>query len=311
MLFSIAIPAYKAQYLEECLSSILSQTYPHYEVVIVDDASPEDLKSIVEKFNDSRIRYYRNLNNYGAINVVDNWNKCLEYCNGKYVICMGDDDRLTPHCLDNYVSLINKYPGLGLYHTQAEIIDGDSEFVDCLTCRPEFESAWSLMWHRWKGRKQYIGDFCYDTERIKRNGGFYKLPLAWASDDISAIIASRDTGVANTQVVGFQYRTNRQTISRTGNVQIKIAAMLEERGWYEQFLKILPENDQDQKYRKSALSMLPHYYKKKIIYTIVDDLNDGWFLNKAAKWFRLRKKYNISIKEYIYALITTIRVKNM
>ncbi|MBQ8672678.1 MAG: glycosyltransferase, partial [Bacteroides sp.] len=47
MKFSITIPAYKRTYLQECIDSILAQTYTDFELIIVNDASPEDLDSIV------------------------------------------------------------------------------------------------------------------------------------------------------------------------------------------------------------------------------------------------------------------------
>lgn len=80
MKFSVAIPAYKRRYLYEAITSVLSQTYQEFELIIVDDCSPEDIKSVVDQLTDGRIRYYRNERNCGAENVVDNWNICLNYC---------------------------------------------------------------------------------------------------------------------------------------------------------------------------------------------------------------------------------------
>ena len=311
ILFSILIPAYKAKFLEECIESILVQSYPNFEIIIVDDFSPESIEDVVKKFSDERIHYYRNESNFGAVEVVDNWNKCLAYSSGDYVICMGDDDRLTPRCLDEYINLMRKYPDLGLYHTQAEIIDENSEFKDCLTQRPEYESVWSFMWHRWKGRKQYIGDFCYDARQLKIRGGFYKLPLAWGSDDISAIIASFNTGVANAQKVGFQYRVNSQTISKSGDMQIKLGAILMEQKWYEKILQHVPDNEKDRKYRDSMLLMYPLFFKRKKVYAVVDDIINGWLIGKSVKWFVQGKKYNLHFKEILYATITAIRVEHM
>ena len=118
MLFSIVIPAYKSKYLGEAIESCLSQTYKHFEIVIVDDASPEDLNNIICQYDDPRIRSYRNDKNCGAIDVVDNWNICLSYASGDYVICMGDDDKLLPNCLEEYRKLIEKYPNI-----KVELID--------------------------------------------------------------------------------------------------------------------------------------------------------------------------------------------
>ena len=133
MKFSITIPAYKQKYLYEAIESCLAQTFKDFELIIVDDASPEDLKSEVDKFQDTRIRYYRNEKNCGALNVVDNWNICLGYATGDYVICMGDDDKLLPNCLEEYFKLINRYPNIGLLHGWTEIINDDS-IPTRLTC---------------------------------------------------------------------------------------------------------------------------------------------------------------------------------
>ena len=77
ILFSILIPAYKSRYLNEAMESVLAQTYQDWEMIIVDDHSPEDLVSIVRRYKDNRISYYRNGKNIGAGDVIKNWNKCL------------------------------------------------------------------------------------------------------------------------------------------------------------------------------------------------------------------------------------------
>ena len=54
--YSFVLPAYKAKYFREAIDSILNQTYADFELVIVNDASPEDLDSIVNSYDDKRIR---------------------------------------------------------------------------------------------------------------------------------------------------------------------------------------------------------------------------------------------------------------
>ena len=58
--YSFVLPAYKANYLRESIDSILGQTYTDFELIIVNDASPEDVDSIVNSYNDKRIQYYKN-----------------------------------------------------------------------------------------------------------------------------------------------------------------------------------------------------------------------------------------------------------
>ena len=64
--YSFVLPAYKARFFREAIESILNQTYSEFELIIVNDASPEDLDSIVNSYSDERIRYYRNKENIGG-----------------------------------------------------------------------------------------------------------------------------------------------------------------------------------------------------------------------------------------------------
>lgn len=308
MKFSVTIPAYKAAYLKECIESILAQTYTDFELIIVNDASPEDLTSIIHSFDDSRIRYYINEKNCGAINVVDNWNKCLSYATGDYVICMGDDDKLLPICLEEYKKLIEHHPNLGVYHAWTQIIDENSNIVRIQEKRPEFESVYSMMWGRWSGRIQFIGDFLFDRKILLRNGGFYKLPLAWASDDITAYIAAQNIGIANMQVPGFQYRINSLTISNNGNAKIKLMAIKQEGEWYKQFLmkKSQTLDDIDNTFRKMLLERLYNILNKKRVGTITQDISING-LYKIFNYYINRKKYNLNFPLLVFILIEILK----
>ena len=58
--YSFILPAYKASFFREAIDSILAQSYTDFELIIVNDASPEDLTSIVNGYSDNRIQYYIN-----------------------------------------------------------------------------------------------------------------------------------------------------------------------------------------------------------------------------------------------------------
>lgn len=299
--FTIAIPAYKAIYLAEAIKSVLSQSYKNFELIVVDDASPDNLISIIEMFEDNRIRFYRNERNCGAVNVVDNWNICLGYAKGDFIICMGDDDRLRPNCLEEYVKLIQLYPGKKLYHAWTEIINENSEVYMMQEARPVLESVYSMIWSRWHGRMQYIGDFLFDTKYLIGLGGFYKLPLAWSSDDISAYMVAQNGGVVNSQIPLFQYRINGMNISSSFDGRIKISAILQEKKWYEEFLKTEPTDAVDYVYWNMIRSYFQKYFKKKILYEMARDLyNNSW--RNIFFYLCKRKKYNLSIYNYVFIL---------
>lgn len=65
-LVSIAIPAYKKKFLADAIQSVLNQSIQDFELIIVNDKSPEDIDSVVEHFNDKRIRYFTNETNLGG-----------------------------------------------------------------------------------------------------------------------------------------------------------------------------------------------------------------------------------------------------
>lgn len=304
--FSITIPAYKATYLSEAIQSVLDQTYSNLELIIVDDHSPENIEGIVKSFTDSRIFYYRNEKNCGAINVVDNWNLCLDKCIGDYVICMGDDDRLMPNCLSEYCKLIALYPGLSVYHGWSQIIDENSNVFAMQSARPIFEGVFSMMWHKWYTmRTQFIGDFLYDVKKLREHGGYYKLPMAWASDDITSYRAAMDLGIANTQVPVFQYRQSRHSLSSSGSVAIKLTAMEGEAKWYQHlFEHFIPNDEYEEIYKIMAVKILPKYLDKQKGRFVASDIkNEG--LHRFIYWIWNRNKYSISKKSLIYALLYT------
>ena len=306
MKFSILLPTYKDKFLKECIDSILQQNYKDFELIIVNDASPYDISSIVSNFSDDRIRYYVNEKNIGSLNLVDNWNKCLGYAKGEYIICMGDDDKLLPNCLDEYAKLIEKYPGIGLLHGWTEIIDENSHPYVMTAMRGLHESAMSLCWHRIKGiySRQFVGDFCYNREWLLSKGGFYKIPLAWGSDDITAIVGASKNGVANTQVPVFQYRSNRLSISSSGNVKVKMEAIIQTRQWLNDFLSKPCENAIDELYRQDALKELNKDFAKKIGLLLSGDIKKSRF--HLFYWIFNKSKYQISAQSLVYAFLKSL-----
>lgn len=295
MKFSILIPAFKPQYLEECIKSILRQNYPDFEVIIVNDNSPQNLDKIVNKIRDPRIKYHKNSKGFGGYNVVGNWNKCLEYATGDFTLCMGDDDKLLPNCLQDYADIINKYPQLDVFHMRTEIIDENSNLIDMQQPRPERESIYSMIWNLWKGRDQYIGDFLFRVSTLRANGGFYFLPYAWSSDKISTFIAAGTKGIANTFRPGFQYRKNTQNItSNSYNLKDRFKALQGEKEWYKEFLNKcdLPQNEIDQKYLSLIELHVDSYMNNRMENIIFWDVTEN--PSHFKFWKRNQKAYGIT-----------------
>jgi glycosyltransferase involved in cell wall biosynthesis len=106
---SFVIPCYRLAYLlPECVNSILNQTYGDFEVLIMDDCSPDNTEEVVRSFRDRRVKYIRNGSNHGAFR---NYNKGIKLSQGKYVWLISADDYLRrPYVVEHYVKLMDSNP---------------------------------------------------------------------------------------------------------------------------------------------------------------------------------------------------------
>jgi len=307
MKFSIGIPAYKAKFLKECIDSVLSQTYSDFELIIVNDASPEDIDSIVKEYRDPRIRYFKNEKNTGTKNIVDNWNICLFLSQGDFFVLMGDDDKMMSNYLVEFTILIDKYSTLDVYHCRSLTIDENSQPLIYTPSWPEYETVYENIFHRIEGyRHHFISDFVYRTSALKEQGGFYKLPLAWASDDITSYIAAKDNGIAHIQKPVFLYRRNTLSISYSDNIVLKMTAIKKEEKWFDIFLQSTPSEESDiifHTYIKNNISK--YFFKKRIYY-----LSKGMKKNRIWHFFNFlfhKKELKISFKELVYSLIWSLK----
>lgn len=308
ILFSVLIPAYKGSYLKEAMQSVLEQDYANLELIVLNDCSPEPLENIVANFTDSRIRYYKNKKNSGAERLVETWNKCLSLANGDFVICMGDDDKLKPNCLSGYNSLINEYPGYDVYHGMTEIINEDSVVTRLQEQRPIQESVYSMMYHRWNGRIQFIGDFLYRRDVLVSKGGFFDLPMAWGSDDITAYLMAGDKGIINSQVPLFQYRISSLTLTKSGNADIKLRAIQGDEEWTRSFLQVKPNKEEDIKYWEGLKSMFTRNYDSKRKAALFNDIYSNGILS-VVYWIRHRHQFSISSSQIFLSVKSALVAK--
>src|SRR3954447_8749081 len=109
---SFVVPCYKLSHLlADCVSSILAQTYGDFEVLIMDDCSPDDTPRVAQSFGDSRIKHIRNEANLGHLR---NYNKGINLARGKYVWLISADDRIRcEYALEEYVQLLDRNRRIG------------------------------------------------------------------------------------------------------------------------------------------------------------------------------------------------------
>ena len=101
---SVCIPTYwGATYLGATIESVLRQSYAYFEVLVIDDNSPDNTGALVNSYTDPRVRYFRNESNLGP---EGNWNRGLELARGKYYKLLPQDDLLEYDCLATQVAVL-------------------------------------------------------------------------------------------------------------------------------------------------------------------------------------------------------------
>lgn len=118
---SIIIPAYGgAQLLGQTIESVLTQTYPNFELIVVDDASPDETGAVVQGYRDPRLRYLRHATNQGAHQA---WLTGLRAAQGDLIACLDQDDYFHPAKLAAHVQLHRERPSIGLsYNARFDLL---------------------------------------------------------------------------------------------------------------------------------------------------------------------------------------------
>lgn len=199
------MPAYKARFLKQAIDSIMAQRYGNFELIIVDDASPENLSDIVTEYKDPRIRFYRNDQNLGGESLVKQWNHCIQYANGEYLVLAADDDLYGPDFLEVCVTLATTYPEVDVVRSRVEQIDEMNNLIGIDGILPEYCSKYQFLKY-WLDATAFtcIGNFMFKSAVVKQKQ-FIDFPSAFGSDTASAIMMA-ENGIANTQQMLFSFR---------------------------------------------------------------------------------------------------------
>lgn len=109
-LVSIIIPCYNAEnFIENCINSIINQTYINYEIICVDDGSTDNTLKILKNLsiNNSRLKAY-SINHTGIPSVVKNYG--LKLAKGEFLLILDSDDMITEYFLEKGIKYFQDNP---------------------------------------------------------------------------------------------------------------------------------------------------------------------------------------------------------
>ena len=126
-LVSVIMPVYNAErYVAEAIESILSQTYTNLELIVLDDNSTDNSISIINRFQDERIKLIKIEKNGG---IAATLNRGLAASKGKYIARMDADDIALPHRLMTQIQFLEDHPAVDFIGSCATVIDEDGKKI--------------------------------------------------------------------------------------------------------------------------------------------------------------------------------------
>jgi glycosyltransferase involved in cell wall biosynthesis len=187
--FSIFLPVLNGgDYLRLCVQSILEQTYPHFDLHVLDNASTDDTVPWLESLKDSRLRLAKASR---RLSRVESWARIKDALKQEFMTFLGHDDIFDPHFLETIKTLIERHPGASLYETGSRLINAQGKTIRRSLPVLERETAAQYLAARLTRRRDALGTgFVMRSKDYDRLGGIPAFEeLAFADDALWLMLA--------------------------------------------------------------------------------------------------------------------------
>lgn len=146
---SIIMPSYNTgKFITQTIESVIAQSYSNWELIIVDDCSPDNTDDIVKPFlSDRRIRYLKNEKNSGA---AVSRNRALREAKGKWIAFLDSDDLWKPEKLENQITFMERN-GYSFSYTNYSEIDESGKPNDVTVTGPKKITKTGFFNYCWPG----------------------------------------------------------------------------------------------------------------------------------------------------------------
>ncbi len=212
MTFSVIIPAHNgAEYIEGALESVLSQTYPHFRLFVLESGSTDHTLALVRAYDDPRLTL---LTTSESLDICGNWSRILDLDLDPYLTILGQDDVLYSHFLAEIVQLIAAEPDASLYTTHFDLIDAQGH--PRRTCHPvprrESADEWLVRYHQFE-RDSFGSGYVMRAANYQRLGGFTLFPALLFADLMTTYRFSKLAYKACSPERAFAFRVHDQSAS--------------------------------------------------------------------------------------------------
>jgi len=208
--FSVVIPTRNGEpYIAATIESILSQTYPHFEIILLEHESTDRTVEIAQGYGDPRIRI---ASTDQPQTIESNWARILDLDLADYLTIVGHDDILYPEFLQEIARLITAEPDASLFQTQFHIIDSDGSIIRPCKPVPYRETGEAFMRARQHFQRDSFGTgYVMRSAHFKQVGGFRPFPRLIFADDFCFYALATLAGKVCSPRYLFGYRYHRKS----------------------------------------------------------------------------------------------------
>lgn len=180
--FSVILPVRNGwPYVEECVNSILAQTYPHFDLIALDNCSTDATVEWLRSRNDPRIRI---CTSPVPLSIVDSWARVMHVERHEYMTLIGHDDIFDPDFLETIKNLVERRPESSLYQTGGRFINSEGRTVRSCVAVPEIETAAQYLKARFTFNRDNFGTgFVMRSADYDRVGGIPPFERLSFADD--------------------------------------------------------------------------------------------------------------------------------
>lgn len=214
---AVVIPCYKqAHFLADAIESVLAQTYPAAEIVVIDDGSPDDVAGVARRY--PQVRYIRQENQ--GLSAARNTG--IRATTSELLVFLDSDDRLLPRALERGVAHITARPDRGFVAGRMQVIDADGALIKSWKPFVDCDDYYAQMLYDHCGI--YPLTTMYRRSAIEAVGGGFDVTLRSAEDwDMDLRIARRFAFHLYNEPVA-EYR--RHGTNMTGNTRVMMTSIL-------------------------------------------------------------------------------------
>jgi glycosyltransferase involved in cell wall biosynthesis len=225
-LVSVIIPCYnQAHYLGEAIESVLNQSYPHFEIIVVDDGSTDNTSEVAARY--SRVKLLRQVN-HGRPAVGRN--NGFRESHGEYIVFLDSDDHLLPDALATGLKYLEAHPEYAFVsgHARAMDANGSPLPVEQPACI-EKEHYLALLHHN------YIwtpGTAMFRRTALEAAGGFnVSMKIKGAEDYDLYLRITRESSVYCHDRAVVVYREHGSSLSRNAATMLKSTLTVHRAQW--------------------------------------------------------------------------------